>query len=83
MRETEVQFKKFHFCRRFHQCRYATRVPYLGCEVPVEYALTVQVLQSSGDIQRQSHPDSPRQIQVTVQQLLQVTPVYVLHRKRR
>lgn len=41
-------------------------------------ALAVQVLQPSGNIQRQTDPDAPRQIQVTVQQLLQVTSVYVL-----
>lgn len=41
-------------------------------------ALAVQVLKPSGNIQRQTDPDAPRQIQVTVQQLLQVTSVYVL-----
>lgn len=56
---------------------------YLGCEVSVKYALAVQVLQSSGDIQRQTDPDTPRQIQITVQQLLQVTSVYILEREWR
>lgn len=41
-------------------------------------ALAVQVLQPSGNIQRQTDPDAPRQVQVTVQQLLQVTSVNVL-----
>ena len=43
-------------------------------------ALAVQVLQPSGDIQRQTDPDTPRQVQITVQQLLQVTSIYILKR---
>lgn len=55
---------------------------YLGGEVSVKYALAVQVLQPSGDIQRETDPDPPRQVQITVQQLLQVTAVYILQRER-
>lgn len=43
----------------------------------------MQVLQSSGDIHRQTDPDAPRQVQITVQQLLQVTSVYILEREQR
>lgn len=56
---------------------------YLGGEVSVKYPLAVQVLQSSGDIQRQTNPDAPRQVQITVQQLLQVTSIYILEREQR
>lgn len=51
---------------------------YLGGEVSVEYALVVQVLQPAGDVQGQTDPDAPRQMQITVQQLLQVSSIYVL-----
>lgn len=51
---------------------------YLGGEVPVEDALAVEVLQASGDVQRQAHPHRPGQVHVAVQQLLQVPPVDVL-----
>lgn len=54
---------------------------YLRGEVSVEYALAMQVLQSSGNIQRQTDPDAPRQVQVTVQQLLQVPSIYILQRE--
>lgn len=53
-------------------------ISYLGGEVSVEDALAVEVLQATGDVLRQTHPHRPRQIPVTVQQLLQVTPVDVL-----
>lgn len=51
---------------------------YLGGEVSVEDALAVQVVKAAGDVQRQVHPHAPRQVQVTVQQLLQVAPIYIL-----
>lgn len=51
---------------------------YLGGEVSVEYALVVQVLQPPGDVQGQTNPDAPRQMKITVQQLLQVPSIYVL-----
>lgn len=44
----------------------------------MEDASAVEVLQAPGDVQRQAHPDCPRQVLVTVQQLLKVTPVDVL-----
>lgn len=53
-----------------HSIPLIPRVLYLGGEVSVKYALAVQVLQPPGDIQRQADPDTPRQVQVTVQQLL-------------
>lgn len=56
---------------------------YLGGEVPVKYALAVQVLQPSGNIQRQTDPYAPRQVQITVQELLQVTSIYILQRERK
>lgn len=56
---------------------------HLGGEVPVEDALAVQILQSSGDVQSQAEPHAPRQVHVAVQQLLQVTAVDVLdHQKQ-
>lgn len=55
---------------------------YFGGEVSVKYALAVQVLQPSGDVQRQTDPHTPRQVQITVQQLLQVTSVDILQRER-
>ncbi|TNN33157.1 hypothetical protein EYF80_056679 [Liparis tanakae] len=36
-------------------------------------AYSLKVLQPSGDIQRQTNPDAPRQEQITVQQLLQTS----------
>lgn len=35
---------------------------YLGGEVSVKYALAVQVLQPSGNIQRQTNPGTPRKV---------------------
>lgn len=55
---------------------------YLGGEVSVEDALAVQVLQPSGDVPRQTDPDAPGQEQVAVQQLLQVSSIYVLYRRK-
>lgn len=57
-------------------------VQYLGGEVSVKYAFAVQILQASGDVQRQTDPGGPWQIQITVQQLLEVTTVYVLQTER-
>lgn len=55
----------------------------LGGEVPVKYALVVEVLQPTGDVQRQTDPDAPREVQITVQQLLQIPSVYVLYEGRK
>lgn len=44
----------------------------------MEDALAVQVLQASGDVQRQARPHTPRQEHVTVQELLQVPSIDVL-----
>lgn len=55
-----------------------TALPYLGGEVSVKDALAVQVLQPSGNVQRETDPDAPRQVQVTVQQLFQVPAIYIL-----
>lgn len=49
----------------------------------MENPLAVQVLQTPGDVQRQTDPDAPRQAEVAVQQLLQVTAVDVLQSQRR
>lgn len=46
----------------------------------MEDALAVQVLEPSGDVQRQTDPHTPGQVQVAVQQLLQVTSIDVLQR---
>ena len=51
---------------------------HLGGEVPVEDAFAVQVLQPSSDVQSQAEPQTPRQVHVAAQQLLQVTAVDVL-----
>lgn len=56
--------------------------PHLGGEVSVEDALAVQVLQSTGDIERQTDPDTPRQVEVAVQQLLQIPSVNILQKHR-
>lgn len=53
---------------------------YLGGEVSVEDALAVQVAKPAGDVQRQADPHTPGQVEVAVQQLLQVSPVYILQR---
>lgn len=55
---------------------------HLGGEVSVEDAFAVQVLQPSGNIKRQTHPDAPRQVEVAVQQLLQIPSVDVLQRNK-
>lgn len=56
--------------------------PHLGGEVSVEDALAVQVLQSAGDVERQTDPDTPRQVEVAVQQLLQIPSVDILQKHR-
>lgn len=48
----------------------------------MEDALAVQVLQSAGDIERQTDPDTPRQVEVAVQQLLQIPCVNILQKHR-
>lgn len=55
---------------------------HLGGEISVEDALAVQVLQSAGDIERQTDPDTPRQVEVAVQQLLQIPSVNILQKHR-
>lgn len=49
----------------------------------MEDAFAVQVLQAAGDIQRQTDPYGPRQVEVAVQQLLQIPSVDVLQTRRR
>lgn len=44
----------------------------------MEDSFAVQVLQPAGNIKRQTHPDTPRQVEVAVQQLLQIPSVDVL-----
>ena len=51
---------------------------YLGGQVPVEDAHAVQVLEASGDVQRQTPPHAPGQEHIAVQQLLQTAPIDVL-----
>lgn len=41
-------------------------------------ALAVEVVKPSGNVQGQTDPGAPRQVQVTVQQLLQVASIYIL-----
>lgn len=50
-------------------------VCHLWGQVPVEDALTVQVLQPTGDVQGQAEPHAPRQVDVAAQQLLQVSTI--------
>lgn len=52
---------------------------YLRREVSVEYTLAVKVLESSCDVQTEAHPHRPGQMHITVQQLLQVSTINVLH----
>lgn len=54
---------------------------YLGGEVSVKDALAVQVVKPSGNVQGQTDSGAPRQVEVTVQQLLQVSSIYILQRQ--
>lgn len=49
----------------------------------MKYTLAVQVLEASGDVQRQTDPDAPRQVEIAVQQLLQVASIYILQRDKK
>lgn len=51
---------------------------YLGCEVPVEYTLGVQVLQALSDIQSQAEPDRPGEGFRRAEQLFQGSPIHIL-----
>lgn len=46
----------------------------------MEYTLAVEVLQSSCDVQAEAHLHRPGQEHITVQQLLQVSTINVLHK---
>lgn len=45
-------------------------------------ALAVQVVKPPGDVQGQTDSDAPRQVEVAVQQLLQVSSIYILQTGR-
>lgn len=48
----------------------------------MEDALAVEVVKAAGNVQRQTDSHTPRQVEVTVQQLLQVSSIYILEMGR-
>lgn len=59
-------------------CNKQSSTVYLWRKVSVKYALAVEVLQSSGNVQTEVYSHRPGQEHITVQQLLQVTAINVL-----